>query len=213
MAAVGGGLMTLALAHAVDWVVWLLYVALALVVAALVSQELTERRRALRGHRPAASSTVAQSLPYRLLISRPVRSLVIAGWLIGVALAVIAVARQPNPAVLRVALHDAQGRASGQAVVTTNGKRRIITLEITKRLAILRHRSQYELWFCASNDTPAHPDRVSAGTLTPAWDGHTTGRLTVGVDAKRYPNLAITAEPADGDPRPNGPDLLQSRRR
>ena len=36
---------------------------------------------------------------------------------------------------------------------------------------------------------------------------------TAAVDPERYPGAAVTAEPGDGDPSPNGPDVLRGEGR
>ena len=67
----------------------------------------------------------------------------------------------------------------------------------------------YELWFVAPDDRPGRPHRVSAGTFHPDEAGHGTVRLLAAADPKRYPRLSITLQPATGDPRVIGPEVLR----
>jgi anti-sigma-K factor RskA len=64
----------------------------------------------------------------------------------------------------------------------------------------------YELWFVSAGD----PDeRVSAGTFHPDENGRGTVRLLAAAERDRYPRLSVTLEPADGDPRRQGPEVLR----
>lgn len=53
--------------------------------------------------------------------------------------------------------------------------------------------------------------RISAGTFHPDENGRSRVRLAAAVDPAKYGRLAVTAEPGDGNPAPNGPDVLRSR--
>ena len=50
---------------------------------------------------------------------------------------------------------------------------------------------------------------VSAGTFHPDENGRGTVRLLAAADPKQYPRLSVTLEPADGDPRRTGPEILR----
>lgn len=67
----------------------------------------------------------------------------------------------------------------------------------------------YELWFLAPGDSPDSPDRISAGTFHPAYDGSGTDVvLHAAVDPELYPMIEITRELPDGDPSPSGDVVL-----
>ena len=105
---------------------------------------------------------------------------------------------------------DAQLRAPGadRAVATAEVRLLGIGREIhfhTDALPILPKGEFYELWFVGPRDRPGRPDRISAGTFDPDPEGVSDVRFTAAVDPARYPVLAVTAEPGDGDPAPSGP--------
>ncbi len=62
-----------------------------------------------------------------------------------------------------------------------------------------------------SRGPPAKPNRISAGTFHPDDDGRSKVELTAAVDPSKYPELSVTAEPGDGNPAPNGPEVLRTR--
>jgi hypothetical protein len=68
----------------------------------------------------------------------------------------------------------------------------------------------YELWFVAPDDRRARPHRVSAGTFHPDDAGRGTVRLLAAADPNTYPAISVTLEPADGDPRRQGPTVLRA---
>ncbi|WP_371683476.1 anti-sigma factor [Solirubrobacter soli] len=72
-----------------------------------------------------------------------------------------------------------------------------------------RPRGLYELWFVAPDDRPGRPHRVSAGTFHPDANGRGEVRLLAAADPKVYPRLSVTLQPADGDPRTIGPEVLR----
>ena len=59
--------------------------------------------------------------------------------------------------------------------------------------------------------TPAKPNRISAGTFHPDDNGRSKVELTAAVEPAKYPELSVTAEPGDGNPAPNGPEVLRTR--
>ena len=78
-------------------------------------------------------------------------------------------------------------------------------------LPILPKGEYYELWFVGPGDSPAAPNRISAGTFHPDENGRSHVTFAAAVDPALYPVLSVTAEPGDGDPRPTGPEVLRSR--
>ena len=77
-------------------------------------------------------------------------------------------------------------------------------------LPILPKGEYYELWFVGPGDTLERPNRISAGTFHPDDQGRSVVELTAAVDPALFPILSVTAEPADGDPRRTGPEVLRS---
>src|SRR5688572_9193678 len=66
-----------------------------------------------------------------------------------------------------------------------------------------------DLWSDGPGDMPGHPNRISAGTFHSDEHGRSHVRFAAAVDPARYPVLAVTAEPGDGDPRANGVEVLR----
>ena len=127
-----------------------------------------------------------------------------------VALAAVALAvtvRDGDPALERYDLRG--GAAEVAATVRTTGVGREVTLRID-HLRDPRPSGLYELWFVAPDDRRGRPHRVSAGTFHPDDDGRGTVRLVAAADPDAYPGIAVTLEPADGDPRRQGPTVLQA---
>lgn len=80
---------------------------------------------------------------------------------------------------------------------------RIVTVQ-SDTLPVLPLGEYYELWFVGPDDTPASPQRVSAGTFHPDYDdGTTTVVLHAAMDPTMFPFIEITEEGADGDPDPS----------
>ena len=86
---------------------------------------------------------------------------------------------------------------------------RIVTFR-SDDLPILPKGEYYEVWFVGPGDRPERPNRISAGTFHPDEQGRTAVELTAAVDPTKYPELSVTAEPADGDPSPNGTEVLRA---
>jgi anti-sigma-K factor RskA len=91
------------------------------------------------------------------------------------------------------------------ATVRTTGVGREVTIDI-ERLRDPRPDGLYELWFVAPDGR-----RVSAGTFHPEDDGRGTVRLVGAADPEVYPGVRVSLEPADGDPRRQGPDVLRAK--
>ena len=96
------------------------------------------------------------------------------------------------------------GDAQVSATVQTTGVGREVTLDI-ERLRDPRPDGLYELWFVAEDGR-----RVSAGTFHPDDDGRGIVRLVGAADPKVYGEISVTLEPADGNPRRQGPDVLRA---
>ena len=88
------------------------------------------------------------------------------------------------------------------ATVETTGVGREVTIDIDQ-LRDPRPDGLYELWFVAPDGR-----RVSAGTFHPDDEGRGTVRLVGAADPAVYTRIAVSLEPADGNPRRQGPDVL-----
>ena len=109
-----------------------------------------------------------------------------------------------------VRLRSDDGRRQAEVDGTRVGEGRVIRLN-SDDLPILPKGEFYEVWFVGPGDTPASPNRISAGTFHPDDQGRTRIVLLAAVDPKKLPVLEITAEPGDGNPLPSGPAVLGTR--
>lgn len=98
---------------------------------------------------------------------------------------------------------------SATATVEKTGIGRVIEFR-TDELPVLPEGEYYELWFVGPGDRTGAPNRISAGTFHPDEKGRSNVRFTAAVDPAKYPRLAVTAEPGDGDPAPTSPDVMRS---
>jgi anti-sigma-K factor RskA len=131
----------------------------------------------------------------------------------------LATAAATAAAVLAVVLGGAErtlerydlrgGDARVSAVVETTGVGREVTVEM-ERLRDPRPDGLYELWFVAPDDRRVRPHRVSAGTFHPDDSGRGTARLVGAADPATYTAIEVTLEPADGNPRRQGPTVLRA---
>ena len=165
--------------------------------------------RTLQAVREAAGGA-SQPRPAPARRRRLLPRLALAGGLAAVvAAAVLAVAQLGGPAPeLEATLSSPSGR-SASATVVEEGIGRVIDFR-SDELPILPAGEYYELWFVGPGDRPGRPNRISAGTFHPDAEGRSDVRFTAAVDPAKYPELAVTAEPGDGDPAPSGPDILRS---
>ncbi len=106
-----------------------------------------------------------------------------------------------------VALQGSGTRARVTGVKVGIG--RVVSLR-SDDLQILPAGAYYEVWFVGPGDRPGRPNRISAGTFHPDEQGRSAVELTAAVDPTKYPELSVTAEPGDGDPAPNGPEVLRA---
>ncbi len=109
-----------------------------------------------------------------------------------------------------VRLRSDDGRRQAEVEGIRVGEGRVIRLK-SDDLPILPKGEFYEVWFVGPGDTPASPNRISAGTFHPDDQGRTSIVLFGAVDPKKLPVLEITAEPGDGNPLPSGPAVLRTQ--
>ena len=102
------------------------------------------------------------------------------------------------------------GAELASADVRETGQGRVVTLR-SSELPVLAEGEYYALWFVGPEDSPSNPDRISAGTFHPDAQGRTDVTFHAAVDPDKYPVVAVTEEPGDGDPGPTRPDVLRSR--
>jgi Anti-sigma-K factor rskA, C-terminal len=93
--------------------------------------------------------------------------------------------------------------------VVATGIGRVVELD-TDVLPNLPKGEYYQVWFVGPGDTPATPNRISAGTFHPDPDGRSDVRFAAAVNPELYPIVEITAEPRDGNPAPTGPTVLRA---
>jgi anti-sigma-K factor RskA len=192
-------------------------------------EELTRAARLLRSAVPAAApppglegkvfravdraaAPTAPPVPRRRR-RRPVLALSFGAAALSAAAALLVLAMRPGPTgalELQAVLAGTSG-ARAEIEVRKTGIGRVIELR-TDDLEILPRGAYYELWFVGPGDTPADPNRISAGTFHPDENGRSHVTFAAAVDPARYPVLSVTAEPGDGDPRPTGPEVLRSSR-
>jgi hypothetical protein len=103
----------------------------------------------------------------------------------------------------------ADGSVGADVTVEKVGIGRVVTFD-SDLLPILPTGELYEVWFVGPDDTPDAPQRISAGTFHPDADGRSSVELVAAVDPALYPDIVVTAEPAGGDPAPNGPEVLRA---
>jgi len=144
---------------------------------------------------------------------RPVRFALGAGALAAAAAILVLTLQLGGPAgeLELQAVLGAPNDAEATVEVRKTGIGRVIHLQ-TDELPILPKGDYYELWFVGPRDTPARPNRISAGTFHPDENGRSDVTFAAAVDPALYPVLSVTAEPGDGDPRPTGPEVLRSGR-
>jgi hypothetical protein len=111
------------------------------------------------------------------------------------------------PPVARVTLArfgDAPARAHAQALVGVRG-RRTMTLEVSG-LAPTHGGTFYEVWMLRSPT-----QLVSVGSFRVDASGRARVTFPVAADARRFPIVDVSREPADGDPRHSSDSVLRSR--
>lgn len=101
------------------------------------------------------------------------------------------------------------GADGGELEIREIGIGRTVDLR-TDRLPLLPRGDYYEVWFVGPGDRPGRPNRISAGTFHPDAAGRSDVQLKAAVDPALFPEVEITAEPGDGDPRPTGPIVMRA---
>ncbi len=169
-----------------------------------------ERLRALAAHRQGRIRPLASTSRSRHLLRFATAAAVAAAFTGG-----ILVARDRGPASdnsAGVIEFRQEMVTTGNGRVDVVGRRvdigRIVEIR-SEAFPILPTGEFYEVWFIAAGDTPTTPKRISAGTFHPDLDGRTSVAMTAAVDPNRYPILAVTAETADGDPRPSQNEVMR----
>ncbi len=173
--------------------------------------------RGLEGRTFAAIERQAAAPPRPVLLPPPRRRyrrlLAVSAAAAVAALAFVVGTQLDRPAgsvELRTALVAPDGDGAANVEVRKTGIGRVIRFE-SDELPILPRGEYYELWFVGPGDTPAAPNRISAGTFHPDEDGRSHVTFAAAVDPAKYPVLSVTAEPGDGNPEPTGPEVLRSR--
>ena len=100
--------------------------------------------------------------------------------------------------------------ADADLTVTATAIGRVVDLR-TEVLPILPTGELYEVWFVATDDSPATPHRISAGTFTPTRTDAATFGSPPPSTPLLFPIVEITAEPGDGNPLATGPVVLARR--
>jgi len=94
--------------------------------------------------------------------------------------------------------------AGGEVRVEEVGQNLRVELEVWD-MPELREGEYYEMWYYAEEDG----GRISCGTFRAGPEGRTTVNLTAPASARGYPEIEITREPDDGDPKPSGEEVLE----
>ncbi|MDO8212026.1 anti-sigma factor [Conexibacter sp. CPCC 206217] len=102
------------------------------------------------------------------------------------------------------------GGDAGTLEIRAIGIGRTVDLR-TDELPLLPRGDYYEVWFVGPGDTPARPNRISAGTFHPDRTGRSDVQLKAAADPALYPTVEITAEPSDGNPAATGPEVMRAR--
>lgn len=183
------------------------------VPSGLEARTLAAVRREAAGTK-AEPAAAAKRRRFRLPALRP---LALAG---GVALALAAAVlvgtqlggdeELPGTLELEATLLAPGGSGDASTAVRETPAGRVVTLR-SDDLPVLPEGEFYELWFVGPGDAPGDPNRISAGTFHPDEEGNSDVRFHAAVDPSKYPVVAVTEEPGDGDPRPTRPDVLRSR--
>jgi anti-sigma-K factor RskA len=97
--------------------------------------------------------------------------------------------------------------AGGQVRVDKEGENFEVELEVWK-MPELEEDEYYEMWYYAEDG-----DRISCGAFRTGPEGRTTVNLTAPATARDYPEIEITREPDDGDPRTSGEEVLEGKLR
>jgi Anti-sigma-K factor rskA len=135
---------------------------------------------------------------------------------IGIAAAVIIIASRPvapGPVELaggkfRVVDAALAPKGEGEAEVFRSDGGELLKIE-AEGLPAPTQSQLYQVWVVGAADTPDAQVRIPVGTFT-TTDGSVQVELPIAVDRTQYPRVAITLEPDDGDPRQNGPTIVEA---
>ena len=97
--------------------------------------------------------------------------------------------------------------AGGEVRVEEVGENFQVELEVWG-MPKLKEDEYYEMWYYAEDG-----GRISCGTFRARSEDRTTVNLTAPASAEIYPEIEITREPDDGDPRSSGEEVLEGRLR
>jgi Anti-sigma-K factor rskA len=135
---------------------------------------------------------------------------------IGIAAAAIIIVNRPaapGPVELaggkfRIVATDLAPHGEGEAEIFRGDHGELLKIDV-EGLPIPTTSQILQVWVVGPADTPDAQVRIPVGTFTTA-DGTVKVEFPIAVDRTRYPKVAITLEPDDGDPRRNGPTLLEA---
>jgi anti-sigma-K factor RskA len=95
--------------------------------------------------------------------------------------------------------------AGGEVQIEEVGENLRVKLEVWE-VPELADDQYYEMWYYAEDGS-----RISCGTFQAESEGRTTVNLTAPATARDYPEIEITREPDDGDPRSSGEEVLEGK--
>jgi anti-sigma-K factor RskA len=135
---------------------------------------------------------------------------------LGIAAAVIIIANRPvapGPVELaggkfRVVDTALAPTGEGEAEVFQSDRGELLKIE-AEGLPVPTKSQICQVWVVGAADTADAQVRIPVGTFT-TTDGTVKVEFPIAVDRTRYPRVEITLEPDDGDPRQNGPTIVQA---
>jgi Anti-sigma-K factor rskA len=135
---------------------------------------------------------------------------------VGIAAAVIVTANRPvapGPVELaggkfRVVDTALAPTGEGEAEVFQSDRGELLKIE-AEGLPIPTKSQICQVWVVSPADTAEAQVRIPVGTFT-TTDGTVKVEFPIAVDRTRYPRVEITLEPDDGDPRRNGPTIVEA---
>lgn len=95
--------------------------------------------------------------------------------------------------------------AGGEVQAEEVGENLQVKLEVWE-MPELADDEYYEMWYYIEDGS-----RISCGTFKVGSKGRTTVNLTAPATARDYPEIEITREPDDGDPRASGEEVLEGK--
>jgi anti-sigma-K factor RskA len=97
--------------------------------------------------------------------------------------------------------------AGGEVRVEEVGENFQVELEVWG-MPELKEDEYYEMWYYAEDG-----GRISCGTFRVGSEGRTTVNLTAPTSSRHYPEIEITREPDDGNPKASGEEVLEGKLR